>query len=331
MRGALLAAVALALASSPASAFHPLMRPEQAPPLERPRTVSTAAAARLLRASDLVVGLALRGEERAYPLALLGYHRVVNDRLAGLEVAIAHSPLSGALTCARGERLRASGLLLESDDVLLDARSADLWSLLDGRGVGGPRHGRRLARVPCAAMRFDAWRRMAPRGRVAWPARPALAGADYRRDPWAWYRADDSHLEAPVRYLDLRLPRKQLVVGLAAGSEARAFVPPRRGRRAINVAVGGWPVTVVLDGDGGLALALDRRVGGRIVELALEERAGCAPVLRDRASDARWSLLGAPLSPRTAPLAAAEGAAVSYFFAWAAAHPGTSLAKEGPR
>ena len=95
----------------------------------RPRVVA-AGAARGLRPADRVLGLRLDGtppmSARAYPLNVLAYHRVVADVLDGRSVVVAFSPLSESARCAvtdPGERLRASGGVHASDDLLVDARS----------------------------------------------------------------------------------------------------------------------------------------------------------------------------------------------------------------
>ena len=51
-------------------------------PLTRPGYVA-AADADHLEDSDLVLGVALGGEAAAYPLAIIGYHHIINERLAG--------------------------------------------------------------------------------------------------------------------------------------------------------------------------------------------------------------------------------------------------------
>jgi hypothetical protein len=42
---------------------------------------------------DRVLGLDLAGEARAYPLRLLRWHEVVNDRVGGRDVLVSYNPL----------------------------------------------------------------------------------------------------------------------------------------------------------------------------------------------------------------------------------------------
>ena len=54
----------------------------QFPALDNPRTVSAAVAA-WLKPQELVMGVELNGEARAYPVRQAAYHHVINDEIAG--------------------------------------------------------------------------------------------------------------------------------------------------------------------------------------------------------------------------------------------------------
>lgn len=298
--------------------FHRMMRPDQAPPLNRPTALEGRSAP--LRPRDLVVGLDVGTTARAYPLGVLAYHRVINDRLAGRRVAVAHAPLTGATLCAEtAGDLFFSGAVYEADDLLGDTEAGDLWSVLRGRSVLGPRLGRPLKRLVCHVMTWAAWRAQRPATTVAWSHAPPR-GFDYRRDPWAWYRADDPHMVAPVHFLDLRLPRKRAVVGVSHGGRAVAFpLPARGGVRLIHADVAGQSVLVVLDGSAGFGAAYLR--GDASFVLARDGRH-----LIDRQTGSRWNLLGeAVAGPRARQRLAPASATRAFFFAWAALYPGTEI------
>lgn len=293
---------------------HQMMRPDQVPPLERPRHVSAARARGLLRPRDRVIGLSLGGQDRAYPLNLLAYHRVVNDELGGRRVAVAHSPLSGSALCALSPGpLAHSGKVYEGDDLLADRADA-LWSVLLGRRLQGQE---RLERAPCVEITWAAWRRLRPRTTVVWPA-TAPRGFDYRQDPWAWYRRDDRHLAAPLHRIDLRLPHKQPVLGLELGEAS--FVVPLAGRRVVSTRLGGEALALVMDPRAGFGAAYRRLLDGR--ELTLEARPGRGPLeLVDRQTQSRWNLLGEAIAGPLAGRRLEPVGARAFFFAWAALHP----------
>jgi hypothetical protein len=79
----------------PASQIH-LGRPPRdgIPALDEPRLV-TAARADLLQPGDAVLGLALNGVAKAYPIAIMNWHEIVNDRFGTRAVAVTYCPLCG--------------------------------------------------------------------------------------------------------------------------------------------------------------------------------------------------------------------------------------------
>jgi hypothetical protein len=306
--------------------IHRLMEPRQSPPLVRPRAVR-ATGPHHLRPGDRVIGVSLGGVSRAYPVNVLAYHRAVQDRLGRAPIVIGYSPLTEAVLCARStERLAASGLVYENDVLLRDEATSDLGSVALGRSVRGERAGRTLARARCAVMSWAAWRQLEPRTTVAWPWR-APRGADYRRDPWAWYRRAEGHVVAPLHFVDLRLPRKLPVVGVRADGEARAF-PLRPGdRRAINAKVGAQPLLVLLDGPSRFGQAYSRIVTGHgALTFTPRARPGRPLTVVDAQTGSTWNLLGeATRGPLRGRRLAVAGPPPQLFLGWAAFNPGTKI------
>jgi hypothetical protein len=58
------------------------------PALTRPEFLSADQADRLLKRSERVLGVALNGEEKAYPVRILNWHELVNDSLGGQPVLV---------------------------------------------------------------------------------------------------------------------------------------------------------------------------------------------------------------------------------------------------
>ena len=63
------------------------------PPLDHPKFVTVAYADTWLRPEEPVVDLTLAGVERAYPLQVLIWHEIVNDRVADVPVTVTFCPL----------------------------------------------------------------------------------------------------------------------------------------------------------------------------------------------------------------------------------------------
>ena len=58
------------------------------PALDNPRFILAAAADRFLKASDVVIGVEFHGVAKAYPIRILNWHEMVNDRVASQPVLV---------------------------------------------------------------------------------------------------------------------------------------------------------------------------------------------------------------------------------------------------
>ena len=146
---------------------------------------------------DWVIGVAVGGEARAYPLRILNWHEVVHDRLGGRDLAITFSPLTRTVRVLdrafEGEvlDLRISGLFTNSQSVLYDrgpdGNPRSLWNPLTARAIAGPAaaRGARLATVPASVVPWSAWREAQPATTVLRPG--ATLAKIYNRNPYGNY------------------------------------------------------------------------------------------------------------------------------------------------
>ncbi len=65
-----------------------LLPPDAIPAINNPRIVSAEVAAEQLGPTDLVIGVSIEGEHRAYGAAFLSGHEIVNDMLGGRAIAV---------------------------------------------------------------------------------------------------------------------------------------------------------------------------------------------------------------------------------------------------
>ncbi|MGE3190883.1 MAG: DUF3179 domain-containing (seleno)protein, partial [Vicinamibacterales bacterium] len=139
------------------------------PPLYHPKTLP-AGEARYLRDGNVVFGLVVNGEARAYPKRVLAWHEMAVDRVGGVELTVVYCTLCGTVipyeSTVEGRVLRfgTSGLLYRSNKLMFDEDTGSLWSTLEGRPVIGPLAAFDVALVsyPVVTTTWGEWKAMHP-------------------------------------------------------------------------------------------------------------------------------------------------------------------------
>ena len=195
------------------------------PSIDRPRFVA-ADDADFVTDTDRVLGIARNGRTRAYPIAIMNWHEVVNDRVGGESILVTYCPLCGTgvaflSPAATGEQgFGVSGLLYNSDVLLYDRQTESLWSQLRMQAVAGPLKGQRLAAVPLIHTSWRAWRAEHPDTQVL--SIDTGFDRDYERDPYAGYMAS-SEVYFPVSASSRRYHPKERVLGLEVDGRFKAY------------------------------------------------------------------------------------------------------------
>lgn len=194
------------------------------PPLENPRLI-TAREASYLAPGDVVFGLEHRGEARAYPKRILGWHEMVRDRVGGQNLNGVYCTLCGSMVVYKEGpyHLGTSGFLYRSNKLMYDHKTRSLWSTLEGRPVVGPLvdQGIQLERLPVVTTTWARWRELHPNTRVL------STDTGYRRDyregaAYKDYFATDE-LMFSVPKSDPRLKNKAEVLALQHKGERVAL------------------------------------------------------------------------------------------------------------
>ncbi|MEQ9332138.1 DUF3179 domain-containing protein [Thalassobaculum sp.] len=292
------------------------VRVDGIPSLDHPRMVP-AAEAGWLQDDDLVFGVAIAGDVRAYPLRIMGWHEMFNDVVGGVPVALAYCTLCGAgilfetLVEGRQEPLvfGSSGLLYRSNKLMFDRQTDSLWNQFTGRPVSGPLRGSgiELAIRPVAITGWAAWR-------AANPGTTVLAldtGFDRDYGSGVVYRdyfASPGLMFPAAVAPDTPLGPKAHVFGVRVAGGAKAWpLTDFLGGAVINDAVG--LETVVLVGEAETRTVRAYRRGDR------EFAEGAAPGTVSTGG-VDWAVTeDALVAPDGTRLARLPGH-VSYWFAW---------------
>jgi len=201
------------------------------PPLDKPEMIA-AETASYLADDDLVFGIEINGDARAYPLRIMGWHEMMNDEIGGIPVALAYCTLcaAGIVFEAQPEGRDAplifssSGLLYRSNKLMTDRETKSLWSQFTGEPVVGAltHSGLKLKTRPIVTTSWEEWRRAHPETSVlsletGWVLDYG-SGVTYRE----YFASPD--LMFPARVGDEKfVRRKEYVFGIRMFAAAKAW------------------------------------------------------------------------------------------------------------
>ena len=161
------------------------------PSIDRPTFETTAAAGAWLADRSPVISIAIGDDARAYPLAILTQHEIVNDRLGPTPVAVTYCPLCNAAVvfvrevAGRELDFGTTGKLRFSDLVMYDRQTESWWQQFTGTAIVGEMTGAELQRLPSRLESFAKFKERFPDGRVL--QRPDGRGGLYGFNPYRNY------------------------------------------------------------------------------------------------------------------------------------------------
>lgn len=189
------------------------------PPLRSPAMIP-AKEAGYLSDDNVVFGVAINGDMRAYPKRILAWHEMFVDEIGGVHVTGAYCTLCGSMILYESKvdgvlhHLGTSGFLYRSNKLMYDQETQSLWNTMWGTPVLGPLvdAGIELRRRSVVTTTWGEWRRRHPDTTVlsldTGHFRDYSEGAAYR----AYFSSDELMFAVPV--LDNRLRNKDEVLGL---------------------------------------------------------------------------------------------------------------------
>ncbi|WP_425093103.1 DUF3179 domain-containing (seleno)protein [Tropicimonas sp. S265A] len=204
--------------------------------------VSSAEDATWLKDDDIVFGIEVNGEARAYPRRIMEVREMVNDTLGGRDLGIPYCTLCGAAQAYFTDRmpagvdrpvLRTSGLLIRSNKVMYDITTYSVFDTFLGKAVTGPlaEKGVQLEQASVVTSTWGAWKEAHPETTVLVEALALGRDFDFRNG-----RDADGPI-FPVGDVDPRLPVHEDIIGVVAASgtpvafpRSTAFVALKAGR-----------------------------------------------------------------------------------------------------
>ena len=183
--------------------------------------VASAADATWLKDSDIVFGVEVNDQFRAYPRRIMEVREMVNDTLGGRSLGIPYCTLCGAAQAYFTDQLpagvqrpvlRTSGLLIRSNKVMYDVNTYSVFDTFLGKAVTGPLRGLQLRQASVVTTDWGTWKRAHPQTTVLLE-RYALG-----RDPDFRNGRDANGPIFPVGDVDPRLPVHEDIIGVTTAS-----------------------------------------------------------------------------------------------------------------
>ncbi|MBL4786429.1 MAG: DUF3179 domain-containing protein [Cohaesibacteraceae bacterium] len=286
------------------------------PSLDNPELISGSSADYMLD-DDLVFGIQINGDARAYPLRIMGWHEMFNETIGGVPVALAYCTLCGSgilfETQIEGREkplvFGSSGLLYRSNKLMFDRETDSLWNQFTGEPVSGPlvESGIRLKIRPVTITSWKSWLTANPETKVL------SLNTGYRRDYRsgsvynAYFSSPELMFPAVVRNEETLL-RKDYIFGIRDVAASKAWpLEAFTDQKLINDKIGFRNIVLLGDAASRTVRAYDR--GDRTFQqdqksLALSENGNAWTITEEFLLSDKGDKL-----PRIA-------GHISYWFAW---------------
>ena len=181
-----------------------------------------------------VIGVAIDGMAKAYPLSVLTVHEIANDTLAGVPVLVTYCPLCNASVVYdrqlnyKGHKrvltFGVSGMLRHSDMVMYDLQTETWWQQLMGDALVGALAGTELKVIPSLVVSVEEFFQQYPNGEILSPE-TGIAGG-YGQNPYVDY--DDPSGSPYEAFFDKdkvnkRLPPMERVVDIESKGQRKIY------------------------------------------------------------------------------------------------------------
>ncbi len=237
------------------ASFTPIRFLDRQPPVANPETKGISESG--LAANELVLGVSVNGESRAYPLNMMNRpeREVINDMLGGTPIAVTWCSRchSGSVFVRRVKdrtlTFGIEGTLWLNNMVMYDTETDSRWAQFTGHGEAGPMEGTDLERVPSVVTDWESWKKLHPESSVLRMEKVAN------------------------RYVSqLQKQRGKYVLGYDENGKARGYpFDVLKEHQILNDQVGGEPVLVSFDPESTTALMFSRRVGGDVLKFKVKD------------------------------------------------------------
>jgi len=308
--------------------------PDGIPPLETP-LFTTNLAATSISPFELVVGVKIGDDVRAYPYNIMNWHEVVNDQFimdgAPEQVTLSYCPLTGSAVLWKSfmepvdKTFGTSGLLYNSNLVMYDRSTGSNWSQMLEQAINGSQIKRIPDRLPVVETSWGTWKSMYPETKLL--SEKTGFSRDYTAYPYGSFREDQSLLFPVNNSGDRRLHRKERVLGINVGTSSKVYPINNFSSQVevINEVVGDMQVVAAGSSGHNIGVIFNRELEDCTVLdfVAVQDR---LPVVMSDNEGNEWDVFGTAVSgARKGQRLQKTNSYTAYWFAWTAFFPGAQI------
>ncbi|MBI1803653.1 MAG: DUF3179 domain-containing protein [Ignavibacteriae bacterium] len=278
------------------------------------------AAANKVPPEKLVIGVEYKGEARAYPIEVIGYHHQVLDTIAGDPLLITYCTVCrtgrvySPVVNGTAERFRLVGMD-RFNAMLEDATTGSWWQQATGEAVAGKLAGRQLTDVPSMQMTLGTWTEHYPATRILQP------DPEFRNRYEHLQGFDEGTIESSLEKRDSASWRmKSWVVGVVSPQRAVAFDWNILAQKKILI---DRDIMVMLEKDGASFRAFSTVVDGtpQVFEWNSDQS-----LLTETSTGCTWNVAGVCIEgTHTGKYLTQLQASQEFWHSWQTFHSGTSL------
>ena len=284
---------------------------------------------------ELVVGVKVGDNIRAYPHDIMNWHEIVNDKFTidGVpeRASLSYCPLTGSAMLwmsfmeAGDETFGTSGLLYNSNLILYDRENVNYWSQMLEQAVVGPQVTRIPDRLQVVETSWKTWKAMYPETVLL--TRETGYSRDYDDYPYGDYLETERVIFPVKNEFDNRLWKKKRVLGINVGTSSKVY-PINVFTSAVEVIndTTGDMQTVVAGSNGlNFGVVYNRQMEDcTVLEFeAVQDR--LPVVMRDNEGN-EWDVFGVAVSgERTGQQLQKTNSYIAFWFAWTAFFPGAEI------
>jgi len=232
--------------------------------------VFTSAANNRVPVDQLILGVCLNGQAKAYPIEIMGYHHQVQDTMGGEAIIVTYCTVcrSGRVYSpvinGKKETFRLVGMD-HFNAMFEDSTTKSWWRQATGEAIAGPLKGKALKEIPSQQMTLSAWLRENPNSLVLQP------DPDFARRYSGLAGYGKGTITGELEGTDIASWKpKSWVIGVLARNAAKAYDwNTLLQKQLIMDSMPGTTLMLTIEKDSSTFHVFDRRVNGQILQFTL--------------------------------------------------------------